>query len=95
MAHLMGLSLKAYQAYEGGQNLITPLPAYRLFALERVPMEWLYAGDLRRADYELAQRLAEAAAQVGATIGGPVPEFQTDAQPDPATPARLPSRAFH
>ena len=95
MAHLMGVSMKAYQAYEGGQNLVTPLPAYRLFVLERVPMEWLYAGDLRRADYDVAQRLTEAAAEVGATIGGLVPEFETDARPDPPRPPRRPLRSLH
>lgn len=95
MAHLMGISTKAYQAYESGQNMITPLPAYRLFAIERIPMEWLYAGDLRRVDYEVAQRLTDSAAAVGATIGGPVPEFPTDARADPARPPRLPPRSLH
>jgi transcriptional regulator with XRE-family HTH domain len=95
MAHLMGLSLKAYQAYESGQNMIAPLPAYRLFALERVPMEWLYAGDLRRTDYDIAQRLTESAAALGATIGGPVPEFPTDARDNPARPPPRPLRSLH
>ncbi|MFN6998893.1 MAG: helix-turn-helix domain-containing protein [Elioraea tepidiphila] len=92
MAHLMGLSLKAYQAYESGQNMIAPLPAYRLFALERIPMEWLYAGDLRRTDYDLAQRLTESAAVIGATVGGPVPDFRTEARDNPAGPPRIPPR---
>lgn len=95
MANLMGLSTKAYQAYESGQNLITPMPAYRLMVMERVPMEWLYAGDLRRADHDIAQMLTTSSAEVGAVVGGPVPEFpmQTDhvLRAPAAPPRRRPS----
>jgi DNA-binding transcriptional regulator YiaG len=95
MANMLQVSLKAYRAWESGQNVLPPLTAYRLLVLEKVPMEWLYAGDLRRADYDLAQRLTAAASEVGAAIGGPVPEFTTDNRPEPAGPPRRRGVALH
>ncbi len=95
MAHTLGVSKKAYQAWEAGQNTLPPLVAYRLFALEGIPMEWIYAGDLRRAEYARAQAITEAAAAVGAVIGGAVPQFETDAIPAPAAPPPRRLRVFH
>lgn len=92
MASLLGISTKAYQAYESGQNMITPMPAYRLLVIERVPMEWLYAGDLRRSDHDVAQMLEAAAAEVGAVVGGPVPEFPMQTDHVLRAPAAPPAR---
>lgn len=88
MANIMGVSKKAYQAYESGQNAIQPLPAYRLLVFEKVPMEWLFAGDLRRTDFEIGQRLTDEAGRLGAAIGGPVPDFPTPNRPHPPAAPR-------
>lgn len=62
-----------------------------------IPLEWIFLGQLRHVDFDLADRLAAAAADLGATIHGATPEWPmaVAAKPGPAgarTPAHVPVR---
>lgn len=88
-AALAGVSKKAFEAYESGQNFMQPLTAFRFFQQTEIPMEFIFGGDLRRTGYELAQQLTEACATTGAAIGGSVPEWPMAAK---RAPGRIPKR---
>lgn len=40
-----------------------------------IPLEWIFLGHLRHVEFDLADRLADAAAKLGAAIGAPTPEW--------------------
>lgn len=91
-AKLTGVSLKAWEAYESGQNMVPALVAYRFYVKTNIPMEWIYAGDVRRVEYDLAQKLIQAAAEVGAVVGGVEAEFPMQTERAPAYTPRPPGR---
>lgn len=89
-AALAGVSKKAFEAYESGQNFMQPLTALRFFQRTEIPMEFIFGGDLRRTSYDLAQQLTEACTTTGAAIGGSVPEWPMATE---RAPAHIPKRS--
>ena len=47
----------------------------RLYDWLGIPLEWIFLGQYRHVDYDLADRLKDAAARLGATVGGPTTEW--------------------
>lgn len=66
----------------------------RLWQHFRVPMEFIYGGDTSRIEYDLRERIIQAAAEVGAVLGAPVAEWpmQAENRALPRAPARAPQR---
>lgn len=83
-ANIVGLSLKAYDAQESGQNNVSAEVAYKMFLQTDVPMEFVFAGDLRRAPYGMAAKLVALCAELGAAVGGTAPEFPMESGDRPA-----------
>ncbi len=81
MANLIGVTRTALANWEGGK-LPDVRAMVRLLMQEGIPLEWIYAGQVRRVDYERAQDLLDKAAELGAVVGGPVAEW-------PAAVARM------
>lgn len=94
MAHALDISENVYGNWIGSdpKRTIPERAALRLWTHHRIPMEFIYGGDISRTDYEMAQKLITACAEVGAVIGAPIAEFpmQTDHQQRP--PAKAPPR---
>ena len=66
-----------------------------------IPLEWIYLGEVRRVDFDLADRLVAAAAELGAVVGGAAAEWPMAVErraglaamrPPARVPARTPRR---
>lgn len=85
MANTLGVSVKALQAYEGGQNSPGTDVLFRLWDRERIPMEFISHGDARRVEFDLLRRLVASGAEIE-PHGTPAPNALFDPQPDDGTP---------
>lgn len=70
----LGVTRTALANWEAGR-LPDVRAMVRLYDWLGIPLEWIFLGQLRHVDYGLAERLAAAAAALGAAIGGPAPEW--------------------
>jgi transcriptional regulator with XRE-family HTH domain len=94
MARLLNVGVNTYSNWIGSEpkRRISELAMLRLWQHARIPMEFIYGGDISRTDYELAQKLIAAAAEVGAVIGAPAAEFPMQTEHIGRAPARAPRR---
>ncbi len=69
----LGITRTALANWEAGR-LPDVRAMVRLFTWLGIPLEWIFLGQLRHVDYDLADRLARAAGNLGATVGRPAPE---------------------
>lgn len=70
----LGVTRTALANWEGGK-LPDVRAMVRLNAWLGIPLEWIYLGEYRHVDYDLADRLKDAAASLGAAVGAPVVEY--------------------
>jgi transcriptional regulator with XRE-family HTH domain len=89
-AHLQ-VGLQAYNMYENGARMPNIAAIVRLHGLFGIGPDWIFLGSLASIPYGLAQDLTRAAAEVGATIGGPAPEFPGEVRTGRA-PAAVPEQ---
>lgn len=92
----IGVTRTALANWEAGR-LPDVRAMVRLHEWLRIPLEWIYLGELRHVDYDLAERLSATAAELGASVGGPTPEWpmQVERRPGLAAskpPASIPTR---
>lgn len=94
MAHALDIAENTYSNWIGSdpKRTIPERAALRLWTLHRIPMEFIYGGDISRTDYDLAQKLREACAELGAVVGAPVAEFPMQADHLNRPPAKAPPR---
>jgi transcriptional regulator with XRE-family HTH domain len=93
----IGVTRTALANWEGGTRLPDVLAMVRLFRRFGIPLEWIYAGELRHVEYDLAQALIDKAADLGAVVGAPTAEWPAavTSRVGPhgaAPPARVPRR---
>lgn len=96
-AEEIGVTRTALANWEGGTRLPDVLAMVRLFRRFGVPLEWIYAGEVRHVEYDLAQALIEKAAELQAVVGAPTAEWPmevaTRGGPHAAAPpARVPRK---
>lgn len=71
----IGVTRTALANWEGGTRLPDVLAMVRLFRKLGVTLEWIYAGEVRHLEYDLAQQLIERAAALNAVVGAPTAEW--------------------
>lgn len=97
----LAVSETAYGNYERGVRLPDPYMLVRLLQLTGIGPDWVYGGFRGGVPFDLGERLVQAAAEVGAVIGGPNAEWpMTTAgkpvpRPTPAIPHRRPKHQLH
>ena len=92
----IGVNRTALANWEAGR-LPDVRAMVRLHEWLGIPLEWIYLGEYRRLDYDLADRLMAAAGALGAAVGGPTAEFPMAAARKPGlaaygTPGHVPTR---
>ena len=95
MAHMLKVGENTYGNWVGNnpKRRISEIAMLRLWQLTRIPMEFIYGGDISRTEYDLAEKLKAACAIEGAVIGAPVAEFPMQTDHTGRPPARVPRRA--
>lgn len=58
-----------------------------------IPLEWIYLGQLRHVERDLADRLEQRAAVLGAVVGGPVAEWPMQKERRPGLEGMRPAAA--
>lgn len=86
-ANGIGVTRTALANWEAGK-LPDVRAMARLYDWLGIPLEWIYLGQLRHVDYDLAGRLRDAAARLGAAVGGPVVEMPTATSRKPGLAAQ-------
>lgn len=94
MAAMLKVGENVYGNWVGAnpKRRIPEMAMLRLWQHTRIPMEFIYGGDLSRTEYELAQKLIEACATVEAVIGAPAAEFPMQTEHTGRKPAAPPRR---
>ena len=94
MAHELGVQENTYANWIGAdpKRGIPEAAALRLWQRWRIPMEFIYGGDLTRTEYDLAAKLREACAQEGAVCDAPMAEFPMQTEHTGRAPARVPPK---
>lgn len=92
----IGVTRTALANWEAGR-LPDVRAMVRLYDWLGIPLEWIFLGQLRHVDYDLADRLHRAAAELGAAVGGATPEWAMAIERKPGTaasrqPAHVPVR---
>jgi DNA-binding XRE family transcriptional regulator len=83
----LGVTRTALANWEAGK-LPDVRAMVRLYDWLGIPLEWIFLGQLRHVDYDLADRLAAAAAALGATVGAAAaPEWPMAVERQPGTRA--------
>jgi hypothetical protein len=95
MAKMLDVGENTYGNWVGSnpQRMLPEIAMLRLWQQTRIPMEFIYGGDISRTDYEMAEKLKAACAIEGAVIGAPVAEFPMQTDHIGRPPARVPRRA--
>jgi transcriptional regulator with XRE-family HTH domain len=70
----LGIERTALANWEAGK-LPDVRAMVRLHAWLGIPLEWIYLGEYRHVEYDLADRLIAAAADLGAAVAGPTVEY--------------------
>ena len=70
----LGVTRTALANWEAGK-LPDVRAMVRLYDWLGIPLEWVFLGQLRHVEYELADRLQQASARLGAAVGGPTVEW--------------------
>ena len=68
MANVLGVQPSAYNNWEKGHRLPDVAAMVRLLNRSGVSLDWIFAGELRSMPFELAAKLQEQAAELGAAI---------------------------
>lgn len=81
-AQRIGATRTQLANWEAGR-LPDPRAMVRLYLEFGIPTDWIYLGQLARVDYDLAERLREKAASLGAVVNAPIAEWpmQIERQP--------------
>ena len=79
-ANLIGVGVSTLSMWENGERLCDPLAMTRLWQKTSIGPDWIYASSLAGVPYDRAQLVAEKAAEIGAVMGGPAPEFPQEAE---------------
>jgi transcriptional regulator with XRE-family HTH domain len=79
-ANAIGVEPTALSNWENGIRLADPVAMIRLSQRFQIPLDFIYAGQLRGFDFEDGERLRELCAELGAAIGAPAPEFPMQAE---------------
>jgi hypothetical protein len=95
MAALLKVGENVYGNWVGSnpKRRISEIAMLRLWQLTRIPMEFIYGGDISRTDYDLAEKLKVACAIERAVIGAPVAQFPMETDHTGRPPARVPRAA--
>jgi transcriptional regulator with XRE-family HTH domain len=78
-ANAIGVEPTALSNWENGKRLADTVAMIRLSQRFQIPLDFIYAGQLRGFDFEDGERLREICAELGAAIGAPAPEFPMQA----------------
>lgn len=85
-ANGIGVTRTALANWEAGK-LPDVRAMARLYEWLGIPLEWIYLGQLRHVDYDLAERLRDAAARLGAAVGGQTPQWPMQIERKPGIAA--------
>lgn len=70
-AQEIGVERTTLANWEGGKRMPDVLAMVRLYQRFDIPLEWIYAGELGRLPYDIADKLRDRAAELGAVVGAP------------------------
>lgn len=93
MANLMGVQLSTYNNWERGIRMASTDAVVRLLGKTGIGLDWIFAGEMRSLPYDVASKLNEASAEIGAVVGGPIasPALTRHSLSEPGV-ARIPPR---
>lgn len=89
-ANAIGVEPTTLSNWENGSRLADPVAMTRLMVRFRIPLDFIYGGQLHGFDFEDGERLRTICADLHAAVGAPAPEWPMQLDQHTPKPARRP-----